>query len=288
MLLAEKRGSLSLTDELDSPQRRLRGYLDLRADRVGQRTILTRKAFKAPIHISKPYWDDHSLLVNVMSPTAGLLEGDEVDVNISVGEKASLIISSPTALRIHKMGNGNAAWNQHFSVADDAFLEYNPEWLMLQEDSSLKQTTDITLSKGAELFFIESYAAGRIAHGERFKFKQFTNRFELRYDDQLSSLERYTIAPNSVRPQPWPLSEMPFFASAIISSPKLNDDSTIWEEIYDMNDTRLLIGSSRLSKGPCWNVRILSDDPVKTRATLELIRTGYYRDIERIPSKLRR
>ena len=288
MRLAEKRNSLSLTDGFDRPKRRLHGYLDLLADRIDQRTALTRKAFKAPIHISKPYWDGHSLLVNVMSPTAGLLEGDEVDVNISVGQKASLIISSPTALRIHKMNKGNATWNQHFSVANGAHLEYNPEWLMLQEDSSLEQITNITLSKGAELFFIESYAAGRVAHGESFKFKQFTNRFELRYDDQLSSLERYTINPNSVRPQPWPTSELPFFASVIISSSKLNDDSTIWDEIYAMNDTRLLIGSSRLSKGPCWNIRILSNDPVKTRATLELIRTRYYRNVGRIPSKLRR
>lgn len=288
MLLAGKRSPLSLTNTFDSRIRRLQGYLDLQADHVDQRTVLTRKAFKAPIHISKPYWDDHSLLVNVMSPTAGLLRGDEVDVKVSVGQNASLLLSSPTALRIHKMEDGIAIWNQKFSVADGALLEYNPEWLMLQEGSSLSQSTTLTLSRGAELFFIESYAAGRVAHGESFSFKRFTNRFELYYDSQLSSFESYTVSPSSARPQPWLLSENPFFASIIIVSPKLSDESKIWDEIYSMNDTRLLIGSSRLATGPCWNVRVLSDDPVKTRAILELIRMGFYRETEKTPSKIRR
>jgi len=278
-----------LSEEAHSSKRRLYGYLRLNADKVGDRTSLTRKEFKAPIHISKPYWDDHSLLVNLMSPTAGLLEGDEVEVDVTVGNNASLVLSSPTALRIHKMDNGgNAIWNQRFSVGEGALMEYNPEWLMLQEDSSLAQSTEITLSEGADLFFIESYASGRIAHGESFKFRRFTNRFELRSGSQLSSRERFSILPASDRPQPWPVSEMPFFASIVVSSLNLDDDSPLWNEAYGMNESKLLIGSSRLAKGPCWNIRILSDDPVKTRTAIDSLRTIFYREIGRSPTKLRR
>jgi len=288
MRLAEKGSPLSLSAIVEDSRFRLQGYLDLRAENRDGRTTLSRKAFKSPIHISKPYWDENSLLLNVMSPTAGLLRGDEVKIQAEVDSHASLILSSPTALRIHKMESGSASWSQRFSIKPNGFLEYNPEWLILQEASSLHQQTEITLEEEAELLFIEAIAAGRVAYKERFAFSQLTNRLKITHNGTLSSLERYKIEPSSNRPQPWITAGKPFFVSIILSSPKLSDESSIWNEIYQLNDSQQWIGSTRLAKGPLWNVRILSDDPVKTRATIDRIRQRFYKEIQRPLSKLRR
>ena len=54
------------------------GHLSLLAAvRNHGRTVLARQSFRAPFHLSKPYWDADSraLLVQVVNPTAGILAG---------------------------------------------------------------------------------------------------------------------------------------------------------------------------------------------------------------------
>ena len=55
------------------------GNLQLRAAvRAPGRTMIATQSFRAPFHVSKPYWDADSrvLLTQVVNPTAGILEGD--------------------------------------------------------------------------------------------------------------------------------------------------------------------------------------------------------------------
>jgi len=51
------------------------GHLQIRASRrVHGRTVLAAQSFRAPFHLSKPYWDADAgvLIVQVVNPTAGI------------------------------------------------------------------------------------------------------------------------------------------------------------------------------------------------------------------------
>ena len=65
------------------------GHLFLRAEaRADGRTAIGGQAFRAPFHVSKPYWDEDTrmLLVQVVNPTAGILSGDNMrSTPVSVG-----------------------------------------------------------------------------------------------------------------------------------------------------------------------------------------------------------
>ena len=55
----------------------LRGHLHLAAGmRANGETYLARQSFRAPFHLSKPYWDGHVLHVQLVNSTAGILAGD--------------------------------------------------------------------------------------------------------------------------------------------------------------------------------------------------------------------
>ena len=58
-------------------ERGLAGHLELVCD-VDSRgwTRLGHQSFRAPYHLSKPHHDAGALVLNVVNPTAGLLEGD--------------------------------------------------------------------------------------------------------------------------------------------------------------------------------------------------------------------
>lgn len=271
-------------------ERRLSGYLKVTAvqDATGA-TKLERKAHRTPIHISKPYWDGQCLLLNVMSPTAGLLEGDRVDIDVAVERNAALILSNPTALRIHKMVTGKAVWNQRIKVAENALLENNPEWLIPQAKSRFEQRSRIDLDPRARLFFIEAIAPGRVAFGEDFAFHSFRNRFELYRDANLSALEQYDLRPERDNHKGWNAAfKRPFYISIHIAAPELEETSSFFQEIHESMTDDLRIGSSKLACGQAWNVKLLTEDPVAAKAALEKIRDSFYQAIGRSAPPLRR
>ncbi|MBK1880142.1 urease accessory protein UreD [Pelagicoccus mobilis] len=254
--------------------------------------ILSRKEFKTPIHISKPYWNGSNLLLNLMCPTAGMLAGDSVDLEIEIEEDACLTLSNPSSMRIHKMDpESEATWTQTFHVAKGGFLESNPEWLILQGESAFTQKTGIRVEKGGELFFIEAIAPGRIAHQESFLFRRFSNRLSLRYDNELSLLEKHRVQPENGTHSSWS-NELgdacPFYISVLLASEKLSDSSDFWKSIYELQSDGARIGASKLAKGPCWSLKILGSDPIAARRALNAVREQFYREIDRRPADLRR
>lgn len=224
-----------------------------------------------------------------MSPTAGLLEGDHVELDIIVESESTIALSNPTALRIHKMGTGKATWDQTFRIASNAFLETHPEWLIPQAHSRFEQRTRIELEKDAQLFFIETLAPGRVASGECFAFNSYRNRLELRYDSKLSALEKFEVSPESKTHSGWAAAfENPFYISIYVVSPKLENASPLFQAIHDLQTDSLFCGSSQLNHGPCWNIKILSPNAVEAKAALAKIRELFYQAIARPIINLRR
>lgn len=292
MRVAEKRSPVQLEPSHPRPMSssRLSGYLRVTAvpDSSGK-TILVRKEYRTPIHISKPYWDGNSLLLNVMSPTAGLLEGDQVDLDVVVETGAKLVLSNPTALRVHKMDTGKATWTQRIRVVDDAFLECHPEWIILQANSRFEQRSRIELNSRAQLFFIEAIAPGRVASGESFAFTSFRNRFELLWDGKLSALERSDIRPKRATHTGWKTAfESPFYLSIYIAAPELERADPFFQFIHELQTPTLLCGASKLSHGPCWNIKLLAQSSVEAKAALHALRERFYQSIGRNPVNLRR
>ena len=272
--------------------RRVRGHLRLICERRADgSSYLSERSYQPPIHISKPYWSGSSLLLNVMSPTAGLFAGDTMEIAARVRFGASLTLSSPSALRIHKMRSGSASLTQRFAIESGAFLELNPEWMIPQGESSFEQETNIDVAKGGELLYIEAIAPGRAAHGETFAFTRLANRLTLRYGGTLSALERYEIEPAQRGHAAWMAAfETPFAISLLVASPKLEGPNPVWEAIHSLGNStsRLEVGTSRLASGPCWSVKLIAADPADARTALVQIRSLVYAAIERVPADLRR
>ena len=145
------------------------GHLALRAaPRVHGRTVLAAQSFRAPYHLSKPYWDadTRTLIAQVVNPTAGILSGDQLESAISVDEGAALLLTTPSASRVFKMMEGTAACRQQVQVAAGAWLEVMPEPLVPHRGCSYRQTTAIDVAPGGEVFFADLLMPGRVAHGE--------------------------------------------------------------------------------------------------------------------------
>jgi urease accessory protein len=251
----------------------LSGHLELTcsADGIGQ-SILRHQSFSAPFHIGKSYWDGHSLRVQVVNPTAGLLAGDTTRLNIRVERGAALQITTPSASRVHTMNQGQATVDQSFHVATGGWLEFNPSPLIPQARSRCRQITRINVEQGGEAFFLETLVPGRVARGEVFQFDEVDWCCDVRFAGRLVSRERFKLRPDDASlwalKHPFPVG---YYASGCVLTERPLHENGCIETLRQLNSDPLWLGINALAQGG-WSLRLLAADSLAMQAAKRSVR----------------
>jgi hypothetical protein len=126
-------------------------------DSVG-RSALTAQYVSAPMHISKPWWEEGLLIVNAINSTAGLLSGDVIENRIEVKPGGRLLVTSPSATRAYRMRAGAAEVRQTIEIANGGWLEMWPALFIPHAGSHYIQNTSASLDPGARFLWFETFA----------------------------------------------------------------------------------------------------------------------------------
>jgi urease accessory protein len=264
------------------------GHLTLRAaSRPDGRTVLAGQSFRAPYHLSKPYWDTASrvLLVQVVNPTAGILQGDQLESVIAVEADAALLVTTPSASRVFKMKDGAAECRQRFHVADHGWLEVMPEPLVPHRGSRYRQITRVDVAKGGSLYWVDQLMPGRIGHGEVWAWESLCLDLDVRVGGTCVLRERLAqTGPELQAMARWAGSgATACFANALLISPGAENESrpTWHADVAALHRGGLWVGISALRAGG-WSLKVVSADPVSLRQTLREIRTILARTYPRL------
>ena len=252
-------------------------------------SILREQSFRAPIHLSKPHLDQDTLVLNVINPTAGLLEDDRIEQEVTVQSGGRLLLTSPSASRAHRVRNGWAAVSQIFRVKSGGFLEVLPEMFIPQAGAVYRQSTTLETEEGGDLLFFESLAPGRVASGEVFRYTSLDWRTDLIVAEQQCVRERYRIQPGS--PSLASLQRLfptAYYGSLIAVSTKLTSANQCWELLRSYQSPTLWIGQSQLGHPNAWSVKWIAGDAPTMRATQTIIRESLYEVLGRKAPDLRR
>jgi urease accessory protein len=271
----------------------LEGHLRLRAVRTADgSTALSDQSFRAPFHLSKPNWDPDAqvLHVQVVNPTAGILEGDRLESSIVAEAGAALLVTTPSASRLFRMtGGGHASGRQHFAVAREATLEVFPEPIVPHRGSTYHQETTIEAAEGSTLLFIDQLMPGRLAHGEAWSWDRLVLGLTVRRAGELILRERLDQSGATLRS----LSEFAgtgtgaCFAN-IVFLPPHDDVSPAWRaEVAALHRDGVWLGLSRL-RSCGWSLRIISPDALRLRDVLAELRAILRRSYPRLGCGLRR
>lgn len=252
------------------------GHLSLRAaTRAHGRTVLAAQSFRAPYHLSKPYWDadTRTLIAQIVNPTAGILSGDQLESGISVDEGAALLVTTPSASRVFKMKDGTAACRQQFDVAAGAWLEVMPEPLVPHRGCSYQQTTAIEVAADGELFFADLLMPGRVAHGEAWEWKSLCLETTLRLDGELILRERFHHSGDDLRALAALAGSGPgaCFGNAVLIAAERPTDGQWRAAVNALHVDGLWIGVSALRRGG-WSIKFVARDGVRLRRGLRDVR----------------
>lgn len=252
------------------------GHLRLRASRRPDgRTFVSEQSFSAPFHIGKGYWDGEVLEVQVVNPTAGVLAGDRMDLQVAVDPGAALCVTTPAATRAFMMRpEGSAVCRQELSVKKGGWLEYSPEPLFPHKQSEFRQETALSVERGGSLFYLDSLAPGRVALGESWSWRSLTISLCLKLGDEIvlkeqldaSGAELAGQAEASGMKEAW-------FTTTVLVAERLPKTREWLGALDALHGNGLWFGATCFHPG-CWLLRLIAPSSQISRDALLKIREG--------------
>jgi urease accessory protein len=104
-----------------------------------------------------------AVLINTGGGIAG---GDRFDIDIAVGDKARLAVSSAAAEKVYRSLGPDACIAIRLGAGHDATIGWLPQETILFDGARLHRTIDIDLADDARLVFAEAVIFGRTGMGE--------------------------------------------------------------------------------------------------------------------------
>ncbi len=112
-------------------------------------------------------------LAHLNNVSGGILGGDRLELEVDVAEGAQAQITTTGATRLYaaRAGSADSLCSTAVHVHAGALLEYLPDPVIPFRGARAEQRTHINMEEGATLFWWETLAPGRIAHGECFEYE---------------------------------------------------------------------------------------------------------------------
>lgn len=115
-------------------------------------------------------------VVCLANPTAGILSGDHLALNLSLDPEARARVGTASATKIYAMTSGSAAQETRIRVGEAAYLEYLPDPIIPFRGARFTQHTIITLAPGATLIYGDVLAPGRLSMGESLAYDRLRSQ----------------------------------------------------------------------------------------------------------------
>lgn len=160
---------------------RLRSSSRLVFDAPRGRTRLAVSDLGGPLRVMRGFeLGDSRLLVQVISAAPGLFAGDRYEIRIEVSAGARAVVLFPAASKIHSMPDGGFAEQRiEASVADGGSLEIYPTLSIPFPSSDFLQDVRVEMAPGARFGWLDPWSFGRIASGERNRFRRISSRLRI-------------------------------------------------------------------------------------------------------------
>lgn len=157
------------------------GTLSLAFERRGARTIVARSHFTLPLQVlGTMALGDPAAIVSILNPTGGLVGGDRLDIDVTVGESAHACLTTPSATKVYRATGAPAEQHVRLRVADGALVEWVPDHTIPFAGAAFRQTIAVDVAGEGTVIVVDAYAAGRVARGESWRFARLDSRLSIR------------------------------------------------------------------------------------------------------------
>ncbi len=157
------------------------GRLRLGFEPRGQRTAIVRRSHVGPLCVQRPFYPeaDGTCHVYVLHPPGGVVGGDELELELVVGEGAQVLATTPAATKLYRSSGATARVDNRIEVKRGGVLEWLPGETIAFGGSAARVSTSIALEPGGRFLGWEITCLGRPASGDEFVTGLLDQRTEL-------------------------------------------------------------------------------------------------------------
>jgi len=231
------------------------GVLRMEFARQGDRSVLTHLERKAPLLVQQAlYWEEHLPglpCVFIVTTSGCVLQGDRLEVSISIGPGAMAHVTTQAATKIHQMDANFAVQSQQLELAEGAYLELLPGPAIPHRHSRFLARTSASVAATATLLTAELLQPGRKHHGtgELFEYDLYSSSLTVaRPDGTALCAEKLVCEPwrHPVR-RAGVMGDFDVVASAILATPPLHAEAVLERLDFGIDpDAGCMAGASRL------------------------------------------
>jgi urease accessory protein len=139
--------------------------------------------------------DDAAAYMLLLNPTGGILGGDRLLSRIVLEPSTHACLSTPSATRVYRAVGEPSVQETWIDVGAGATLEYLPDHVIPHAESRFRQRLSVELERGSRAILFDAFAAGRLAHGEAWAFREFDSETRVFCNGAPLYLSRTKIAP---------------------------------------------------------------------------------------------
>lgn len=162
-------------------------------------TRLVERTHIGPLRVQKPLYPEGGQVCHaiVVHPPGGVVGGDELSIDASVGQNASALLTTPGAAKWYKSNGHISRQDVHLRAGDSATLEWLPQETIFFDAAHVRLGTAIELGKDATYIGSEILCFGRTASGESFHSGMVEQTTSIRRDGKLLWFEQGMLAAGS-------------------------------------------------------------------------------------------
>lgn len=198
--------------------------LSLAYARQGERTALVRRAHRGPLVVQKPLYPEGAAVCHgiVVHPPAGIAGGDQLSLDVHVGEAAQALLTTPGAGKWYRSAGARSRLIQRIRVGQGGVCEWLPQESIVFDRALGELVTEVDLGPQAIYLGMEMVCLGRTGSGERFRQGELLLNTRIRRSGATLWLERGCLAGGSaLLDSPVGLAGQPVFASLLVVAPDL-------------------------------------------------------------------
>ena len=145
--------------------------LALSFERVGGVHTLVRRRHFGPLRVQRPFHPDARgpCQVIVLHPPGGIVGGDRLLLDVTVGEHAEALITTPGATKFYRSLGPIAQQEARLRVGRAGMLEWLPQETLLFDSARARIETRVELAPGARFLGWEILGLGLPASGRPFE-----------------------------------------------------------------------------------------------------------------------
>jgi urease accessory protein len=171
---------------------RAAGSGSVRVARVGTRSVVTHAFASSPLRLLTPRNHGNGAWIYLSTYGGGLVDRDALDVDLEVGEGATVLLATQAATKVYRSPHGTSA-QLDATVRNDGLLVFAPDPVVCFEGSSYRQVQRFDLEGSAGLVYLDWFSSGRHAAGERWQFDCYQSRVSVRHSGRLVMLDAISL-----------------------------------------------------------------------------------------------